>query len=114
MTDPIGSSVIGSGFDNPSKRQQILDKLRDRLELILAENSYSSNLGQNVQEWDVTPLDPALEAARIEYRDTDETFAFETVGEWVERGKDVFNEKKEQLNQAIDASRQAYREAKKS
>jgi hypothetical protein len=29
----------------------------------------------------------------------------------VDRGKDVVNQKKDQLNSAIDASRQAYREA---
>jgi len=37
--------------------------------------------------------------------------ARETVSQWVDRGKDVVNQKKDQLNAAIDATRQAYREA---
>lgn len=37
--------------------------------------------------------------------------AKETVSQWVDRGKDVVNQKKEQLSSAIDATRQAYREA---
>ena len=37
--------------------------------------------------------------------------ARETVSQWVDRGKDVVSQKKEQINAAIDATRQAYREA---
>lgn len=37
--------------------------------------------------------------------------ARETVSQWVDRGKDVVSQKKEQINSAIDATRQAYREA---
>src|ERR1051325_1544382 len=37
--------------------------------------------------------------------------ARETVSQWVDRGKDVVSQKKEQLSAAIDATRQAYREA---
>ena len=37
--------------------------------------------------------------------------ARETVGQWVDRGKEVVGQQKEQISQAIDASRQAYREA---
>jgi gas vesicle protein len=37
--------------------------------------------------------------------------ARETVSQWVDRGKDVVNQKKDQINAAIDATRQAYREA---
>jgi gas vesicle protein len=37
--------------------------------------------------------------------------ARETVNQWVDRGKDVVSQKKEQINSAIDATRQAYREA---
>ncbi len=37
--------------------------------------------------------------------------ARETVGQWVDRGKDVVSQKKEQISAAIDATRQAYREA---
>jgi gas vesicle protein len=37
--------------------------------------------------------------------------AKDTVSQWVDRGKDVVSQKKEQLSSAIDATRQAYREA---
>ena len=37
--------------------------------------------------------------------------ARETVSQWVDRGKDVVSQKKEQISSAIDATRQAYREA---
>jgi gas vesicle protein len=37
--------------------------------------------------------------------------AKDTVSEWVERGKEVVNRQKEQFSSAIDAGRQAYREA---
>lgn len=35
----------------------------------------------------------------------------EVAGQWVERGKEVVGQQKEQISRAIDASRQAYREA---
>ncbi|HEV3040128.1 MAG TPA: YtxH domain-containing protein [Candidatus Angelobacter sp.] len=37
--------------------------------------------------------------------------AKDTVSEWVERGKEVINRQKDQFSSAIDAGRQAYREA---
>jgi gas vesicle protein len=37
--------------------------------------------------------------------------AKDTVSQWVDRGKDVVSQKKEQISSAIDATRQAYREA---
>jgi gas vesicle protein len=37
--------------------------------------------------------------------------ARETVSQWVDRGKDMVNQKKDQISAAIDATRQAYREA---
>ena len=37
--------------------------------------------------------------------------ARETVSQWVDRGKDMVGQKKEQISAAIDATRQAYREA---
>lgn len=37
--------------------------------------------------------------------------ARETVNQWVDRGKDVVSQKKDQISSAIDATRQAYREA---
>jgi len=37
--------------------------------------------------------------------------AKDTVSQWVDRGKDVVSQKKEQLSSAIDATRQADREA---
>jgi len=35
----------------------------------------------------------------------------ETVSQWVDRGKDVVGQQKEKISAAIDATRQAYREA---
>jgi gas vesicle protein len=46
-----------------------------------------------------------------EYLKTRGRDAKETVSEWVDRGKDVVGRSKEQINSAIDAGRQAYREA---
>jgi gas vesicle protein len=37
--------------------------------------------------------------------------ARESVGEWVDRSKEVINRQKDQFSSAIDAGRQAYREA---
>jgi gas vesicle protein len=37
--------------------------------------------------------------------------ARETVSQWVDRSKDMVSQKKEQISAAIDATRQAYREA---
>lgn len=37
--------------------------------------------------------------------------AREQVNEWVDRGRDVLQRQKDQLNAALDAGRQAYREA---
>jgi gas vesicle protein len=37
--------------------------------------------------------------------------ARETVNQWVDRGKEVVSQKKEAISSAIDATRQAYREA---
>ncbi len=37
--------------------------------------------------------------------------ARETVNQWVDRSKDVVSQKKDQISSAIDATRQAYREA---
>ncbi|HEU4413862.1 MAG TPA: YtxH domain-containing protein [Candidatus Angelobacter sp.] len=37
--------------------------------------------------------------------------ARETVSQWVDRGKEVVSQKKDQISSAIDATRQAYREA---
>jgi gas vesicle protein len=46
-----------------------------------------------------------------EYLRTRGREAKETVSQWVDRGKDVVNQKKEQIGSAIDTARQAYREA---
>lgn len=40
--------------------------------------------------------------------------ARETVNEWVDRGKEVVSRQKEQFGSAIEAGRQAYREASSS
>lgn len=62
-------------------RKQILNALAARLATITTASGYRTNLGQNVQEWDVTPLDPDLETLRIEYRDEAGTTGYEAVGE---------------------------------
>lgn len=46
-----------------------------------------------------------------EYLKTRSRDAKETMNEWVDRGKEVAARSKEQINSAIDAGRQAYREA---
>ena len=46
-----------------------------------------------------------------EYLKTRGREAKDTVSQWVDRGKDVVSQKKEQISSAIDATRQAYREA---
>ena len=46
-----------------------------------------------------------------EYIKTRGREAKDTVSQWVDRGKDVVTQKKEQISSAIDATRQAYREA---
>jgi gas vesicle protein len=46
-----------------------------------------------------------------EYLKTRSRDAKESVSEWVDRGKEVVGRGKEQINSAIDAGRQAYREA---
>lgn len=46
-----------------------------------------------------------------EYLKTRGKEARETMNQWVDRGKEVVTQKKEQISNAIDATRQAYREA---
>jgi gas vesicle protein len=46
-----------------------------------------------------------------EYLKTRSRDAKETMNEWVDRSKEVVGRSKEQINTAIDAGRQAYREA---
>ncbi|MFL6386343.1 MAG: YtxH domain-containing protein [Terriglobales bacterium] len=46
-----------------------------------------------------------------EYIKTRGREAKETVSQWVDRGKDAVGQQKEKISAAIDASRQAYREA---
>jgi gas vesicle protein len=46
-----------------------------------------------------------------EYLKTRGKEARDTMNQWVDRGKEVVGEKKERISAAIDASRQAYREA---
>jgi len=46
-----------------------------------------------------------------EYIKTRGREAKETVSQWVDRGKDVVGQQKEKITAAIDATRQAYREA---
>ncbi len=46
-----------------------------------------------------------------EYLKTRGREARETVSQWVDRGKDVVGQQKDKISAAIDATRQAYREA---
>ena len=46
-----------------------------------------------------------------EYIKTRGREAKETVSQWVDRGKDVVGQQKEKISAAIDATRQAYRDA---
>lgn len=46
-----------------------------------------------------------------EYIKTRGRDARETMNDWVDRGKDVMNRQKDQFTSAIEAGRQAYREA---
>lgn len=46
-----------------------------------------------------------------EYLKTCGREAKETVSQWVDRGKDVVGQQKEKISAAMDATRQAYREA---
>jgi gas vesicle protein len=46
-----------------------------------------------------------------EYLKTRGREAKDTVSQWVDRGKDVVGQQKEKISAAIDATRQAYREA---
>ncbi|HZS28935.1 MAG TPA: YtxH domain-containing protein [Candidatus Angelobacter sp.] len=46
-----------------------------------------------------------------EYLKTRGREARDTMNQWVDRGKDVVGQQKDKINAAIDASRQAYREA---
>jgi|SRR6478752_6689018 gas vesicle protein len=46
-----------------------------------------------------------------EYLKTRGRDAKETMNQWVDRGKDVVGQQKEKISAAIDATRQAYREA---
>jgi gas vesicle protein len=46
-----------------------------------------------------------------EYLKTRSKEARDTVNQWVDRGKEVVGQQKDKINAAIDASRQAYREA---
>lgn len=57
-----------------SKRQQIIDEIRSRATTILTRNGYSFDAGNNVKEWQTTPLSqqelPAI-LIRDEIEETD-------------------------------------------
>jgi gas vesicle protein len=67
---------------------------------------YAPRSGRETRE---AIINSAQEGA--EYLKTRGREARETVSEWVDRGKDVVNRQKEQFTSAIEAGRQAYREA---
>jgi len=61
--------------------QQLITAIDTKLKTILVANGYRSNLGLNVEEWDLTPLDIAGgETFRLTYRDDEEGRADVTVG----------------------------------
>jgi hypothetical protein len=61
-------------------RQQIITAVDAKLKTILVTGGYYTNLGQNVKEWDETPL-AVSEAFRVEYRDEEELRQDLVVGE---------------------------------
>ena len=62
-------------------RQQLITAIDVKLKTILVAGGYRTNLGQNVIEWDLTPLDPSQDVFRLTYRDEEETRADLSVGE---------------------------------
>ena len=62
-------------------RQQIISAIDTQLKTILVAGGYRTNLGQNVVEWDLTPMDPSQDVFRLTYRDEEETRADLSVGE---------------------------------
>jgi|SRR5579864_194395 len=67
---------------------------------------YAPRSGRETRE---AIMNSAQEGA--EYLKTRGREARETVSEWVDRGKDVVTRQKDQFTSAIEAGRQAYREA---
>lgn len=63
-------------------RQQIIDAVDTQLRTIQVTNGYRTDVGTNVQEWDLTQLDPENETdGRLEYRDEEQARVDLTVGE---------------------------------
>jgi hypothetical protein len=62
-------------------RQQIMLAVYARLVNITIANGFRTNLGLNVKEWDVTPLDLDLSTLEVEYRDEAQTTEYVAVGE---------------------------------
>ncbi|HEY6272384.1 MAG TPA: YtxH domain-containing protein [Terriglobales bacterium] len=67
---------------------------------------YAPRSGRETREAILTGAQEGKEYLRTRGRE-----ARENVNEWVDRGKDVVNRQKDQFTQAVEAGRQAYREA---
>jgi gas vesicle protein len=67
---------------------------------------YAPRSGRETREAIMSSAQEGKEYLRTRGRE-----ARESVNEWVDRGKDVVNRQKDQFSQAIEAGRQAYREA---
>jgi gas vesicle protein len=67
---------------------------------------YAPRSGRETRDAIMTSAQEGKEYLRTRGRE-----ARESVNDWVDRGKDVVNRQKDQFSQAIEAGRQAYREA---
>ena len=67
---------------------------------------YAPRSGRETREAILNSAQEGKEYLRTRGRETRES-----VNEWVDRGKDVVNRQKDQFTQAVEAGRQAYREA---
>jgi gas vesicle protein len=67
---------------------------------------YAPRSGRETREAIMNSAQEGTEYLKTRGRD-----ARETVSQWVDRGKDVVSQQKEKVSAAIDATRQAYREA---
>ena len=70
---------------------------------------YAPRSGRETREALMNTADEGREFLKARSRE-----AREAMGEWVDQGKEVVRQKKEQFGGAIDAGRQAFREASKN
>ncbi len=62
-----------------SKRQQIIDAIKTRLQTIKIANGYSTNIGNNVFEWKHSPVS-AEKASGLVFRDVSNTIEIGVLG----------------------------------